>query len=94
MPASLNRQRRSMKIKRTRDDKGWTLSLDITIYDNGMVSVAQIPINRSPAYDPTDGWAGALEIAVAQINLFRRDIERRRGSMVKGTRSSRKRKAA
>jgi len=76
-----------MKIGRTRGNQGWALALDVRAYDNGMVSVAGIPINRHPNYDATNGWAGALEVVVGQINEFRKEVERRNKLVLRKSKS-------
>jgi hypothetical protein len=43
MPASLKRIRKSMSVKPTARDRGLTLSIKVTAYDNGMVEVDGSP---------------------------------------------------
>ena len=62
MPASLKRIRESMTVQPTSRDKGLTLTVKVTAYDNGMVEVDGIPINMSPDYDPGGGWLGAADV--------------------------------
>ena len=78
MPGSLDRIRKSMDVKPTSLDKGLTLTLRVTGYDNGMVEVDGIPINESPSYEQGAGWIGAAEIAVSTLSEFRRQVETRR----------------
>ena len=78
MSASLERIRRSMTVEPTAKDKGLTLTLRVTAYDNGMVEVNGIPINEAPSYDPGDGWMGASEVVVSTMNEFRRQASKRR----------------
>ena len=78
MPASLNRIRESMAVKTTAKDKGLQLTLSLVAYDNGMIQLDGIPINAAPDYDDVDGWVGAVEVAVATINEFRRQAVARR----------------
>ena len=50
MPASIKRIRESWSVKPTPRDKGLTLTVKVTAYDNGMVEVDGIPINVEPMY--------------------------------------------
>ncbi len=76
MPGSLDRIRKSMAVAPTKRDKGLTLTVRVTAYDNGMVEVDGIPINESPNYDPGHGWMGASEIVVSTLGEFRRQAEK------------------
>jgi hypothetical protein len=67
-----------MMVKPTPKDKGLQLTLSLVAYDNGMIQLDGVPINVSPDYDGVDGWLGAVEVAVATINEFRRQAEARR----------------
>lgn len=77
MPPSLKRIQDSMKVQPTKRDKGLTLTLTVTAYDNGMVEVDGIPINMAPAYEQGEGWLVAAEVAVSTINEFRKQAARR-----------------
>ena len=78
MPASLKRIRESMTVQPTSRDKGLTLTVKVTAYDNGMVEVDGIPINMSPDYDPGGGWLGAADVITTTLNEFRRQAEARK----------------
>lgn len=78
MPASLKRIRESMSVIPTARDKGLTLTIKVTAYDNGMVEVDGIPINESPAYDQGGGWLGAADVITTTLNEFRRQADVRR----------------
>jgi hypothetical protein len=78
MPGTLKRIRDEMDVKATSRDKGLTLTLRITAYDNGMIEVDGVPINAAPAYDPGHGWLGAAETALLTLSEFRRQAEIRR----------------
>lgn len=71
MPGSIERIRDGMKVEPTPRDKGLTLTITVTAYDNGMIQVNGVPINEAPHYDPGHGWLGAAEIVVATLNEFR-----------------------
>lgn len=58
VPGTLKRIRQEMSVKPTPRGKGLTLTVRITVYDNGMIEVDSIPINEAPHYDPGHGWLG------------------------------------
>jgi len=78
MPAQLKRIRESMKVKPTPQDKGLTLTVTVTAYDNGMVQVDGIPINVEPHYDAGHGWLGAADVITTTLNEFRSQSEARK----------------
>lgn len=78
MPGTLKRIRGEMDVKPTPRDKGLTLTLRVTAYDNGMIEVDGVPINAAPDYDPGHGWLGAAETALLTLSEFRRQAETRR----------------
>jgi hypothetical protein len=78
MPASIKRIRESWNIKPTARNKGLTLTLKVTAYDNGMVEVDGIPINVEPQYDQGHGWLGAADVITTTLNEFRKDAAARR----------------
>lgn len=73
MPASIKRIRESWNVKPTARNKGLTLTVKVTAYDNGMVEVDGIPINVGPHYDQGDGWLGAADVITTTLNEFRKD---------------------
>jgi len=78
MAGTLKRIRGEMNVKPTARDKGLTLTLRVTAYDNGMIAVDGVPINAAPAYDPGHGWLGAAETALLTLSEFRRQADIRR----------------
>lgn len=72
MGASIDRIRGEMKVAPTATDKGITLTLTVTAYDNGMVMVNGTPINCQPHYDQGHGWLGAAEVITATLGEFRK----------------------
>ncbi|MFQ6169965.1 hypothetical protein ACK8HX_00030 [Oryzobacter sp. R7] len=70
-------------MKPTARDKGLTLTIKVTAYDNGMVEVDGIPINVEPAYEQGHGWLGAAEVITATLNEFRKDATSRRRAQLK-----------
>ncbi|MGN9805591.1 hypothetical protein [Micromonospora sp. L32] len=81
MPASLDRIRKSMHVEPTKQNKGLTLTLVVTAYDNGMVMLDGIPINAAPDYDQAEGWLVTAEVAVSTINEFRRQVSKRQAEL-------------
>jgi hypothetical protein len=67
-----------MRVTTTTRDKGLTLTIKVTAYDNGMVEVDGIPINESPAYDSGGGWLGAADVITTTLKDFRRQAEVRK----------------
>lgn len=84
MPASIERIRDSWNVKPTARDKGLTLTIKVTAYDNGMVEVAGIPINESPEYDQGAGWLGAASVITSTLGEFRKDSTARRKRLRSG----------
>lgn len=78
MPASIKRIRESWNVKPTPRNKGITLTVKVTAYDNGMVEVDGIPINVEPNYDQGHGWLGAADVITTTLNEFRKDAAARR----------------
>lgn len=78
MGASLGRLRSEMNVVPTAQDKGLTLTLTVTAYDNGMVAVNGTPINCQPHYDQGHGWLGAVEVISATLGEFRKAAAVRR----------------
>jgi hypothetical protein len=71
-----------MDVKPTPHDKGLSLTLRVTAYDNGMVQVDGVPINAAPDYDAGHGWLGAAETVLLTLSEFRRQAETRRRQRV------------
>jgi hypothetical protein len=78
VPASIKRIRESWNVKPTARDKGLTLTLKVTAYDNGMVEVDGIPINVEPKYDQGHGWLGAADVITTTLSEFRKESEARK----------------
>ena len=78
MPGRLERFRKNMSVKPTPRDKGLTLTIEVTAYDNGMIQVDGVPINESPDYEAGHGWMGGTEMVVSTMSEFRRQVEKRR----------------
>ncbi len=76
MPASLTRIRKSMKVEQT--DKGASLTLRLVAYDNGLVTLDGIPINKLGRDHPAAGWTGAMEVMAGHVNEFQRVFAKRR----------------
>jgi hypothetical protein len=78
MPGTIKRIRGEMDVRPTPRDKGLTLTIRVTAYDNGMIAVDGVPINQAPAYDSGHAWLGAVETALLTLSEFRRQAEKRR----------------
>jgi hypothetical protein len=78
MPGTTKRIRGEMDVRPTPRDKGLTLTIRVTAYDNGMIAVDGVPVNQAPTYDPGHGWLGAAETALLTLSEFRRQAEKRR----------------
>jgi len=50
-PGTLKRVGGEMDVKPTTRERGLTLTLRVTAYDNGMIEVDGVPTNAAPAYD-------------------------------------------
>lgn len=85
MPATGDRIRKAMTVAPTTQDKGLTLTIKVTAYDNGMVQVDGVPINEAPTYDQAEGWLAAAEVAVSTINEFRKQVNKRRRGLPQQT---------
>jgi len=73
MPASLERIRDEISIEPTPQDKGLTLTITVTAYDNGLVTVNGNPMSG----DETLKWMGAAELTSMHLREFRRQFEQR-----------------
>ncbi len=80
MPASIKRVRESWNVKQTARNKGITLTIKVTAYDNGMVEVDGIPINLAPHYDAGGGWLGAADVITTTLSEFRKESVKRRST--------------
>ena len=78
MGASIPRIRGEMKVAPTATDKGITLTLTVTAYDNGMIAVNGTPINCQPNYDQGHGWLGATDVLTGTLVEFRKLVVARR----------------
>ena len=59
MAASLETVRDKMKVAPTPEDKGLILTLTVTAYDNGVLSVDDRPVST---IDPAHSWLSAHEV--------------------------------
>lgn len=55
MPASLKRIRETMDVEPTPRNKGLTLTLKLTAYDNGMLELDTVPLNDHKKDDDVTG---------------------------------------
>jgi hypothetical protein len=80
MPASLDRVRETMDVQPTKQDKGLTLTLRVTAYDNGMIQLDGVPINVEPDYDPVQGFLGTVATIGTTLEEFWAQVQQRRRS--------------
>jgi hypothetical protein len=85
MPASLNRIRETMKVQKTPRDKGLTLTLKLTAYDNGMLELDTVPLNDHNVDDDVTGWLAAAEVLTATLNEFHRQVAKRQAEKRAGS---------
>jgi len=67
-----------MDVQPTPKDKGLTLTLRLTAYDNGMVSLDGVPINDHVDYDQVTGFLGASDVIGTTLMEFYNQVQRRR----------------
>jgi hypothetical protein len=81
MAASLETVREKMKVEPTPENKGLILTLTITAYDNGVLSVDGRPVSVG---DPTLNWLSAHEVmSIAMTEFYRRSkLDKNRASDV------------
>jgi hypothetical protein len=79
MAASLETVREKMKVEPTRDDKGLTLTLTITAYDNDVLMVDGRPVST---VDPAHSWLSAHEVMGIAMSEFYRQFHARQKSKV------------
>jgi hypothetical protein len=84
MPASLDSIRKTMDVQPTPQDKGLTMTVKVTAYDNGMISLDGRPINHfiSDPDPQSHGWLGVTEVLVIQLGEFRRQVQTRQAEKV------------
>ena len=80
MPASLNRIRETMNVQSTPRDKGLTLTLKLTAYDNGMLELDTVPLNDHHNDDDVTGLLAASEVFTATLNEFHRQVAKRQAA--------------
>jgi len=75
MIANEDRLRQSVKIRRTSRDKGWETRVKLTIHDNGIVGVNDLPLNPNMSQDQAvaeERMPAALVVIFAE---FKRQVE-------------------
>ncbi|GAA2166462.1 hypothetical protein GCM10009727_86050 [Actinomadura napierensis] len=77
MPAGLNRVRETMDVKPTPRDKGLTLTLRVTAYDNGMLELDGVPLHDHKKQSPVVGWLAVSEVISTTISEFHRQVQTR-----------------
>ena len=69
-----------MDVSPTPKNKGLTLTLRLTAYDNGMIQLDGVPLNDHVNYDPATGWTAAAEVIAATVSEFQRQVAKRKDS--------------
>jgi hypothetical protein len=72
-----------MDVQPTAKDKGLTLTLRVTAYDTGMVTLDGVPINDQVAadgmnYDQAVGFLGTADVITTTLMEFYNQVRRRR----------------
>jgi hypothetical protein len=79
MGASIKRIRADWDVQQTKQDKGLTLTLRLTAYDNGMFTLDGVPLNDSAkGYDLEQGWVTVSMVIAETLDEFRKDVRKRR----------------
>jgi hypothetical protein len=74
MPAGLGRVRESMDVKPTPRNKGLTLTLRLTAYDNGMLELDGVPLHDHQRQSSVVGWLAAGEVIGTTLSEFHRQV--------------------
>ncbi|MEU8804909.1 hypothetical protein [Spirillospora sp. NPDC048819] len=74
MPASLKRIRETMNVEPTPRNKGLTLTLTLTAYDNRMLELDTVPLNDHKNDDDVTGWLAAAEVITATLPLCQAQV--------------------
>jgi hypothetical protein len=67
-----------MDVQPTKQDKGLTLTLRVTAYDNGMIALDGVPINVEPGYDQVQGFLGTVATIGTTLEEFWAQVQVRR----------------
>jgi len=73
--ASEGRLRHSVKITRTAQQKGWQTTVKLTIYDNGIVSINDVPLNPNPSQGMDVADQRMPDALRAIVDEFKRQVE-------------------
>ncbi|WP_344282103.1 hypothetical protein [Actinomadura napierensis] len=66
-----------MDVKPTPRDKGLTLTLRVTAYDNGMLELDGVPLHDHKKQSPVVGWLAVSEVISTTISEFHRQVQTR-----------------
>jgi hypothetical protein len=78
VPASLESVRERMKVKPTARDAGLNLTIDVTVYDHGVIQVDGRPIWDN--HDLPEAWLAAVEYMMTTLREFQRQVAQRRAT--------------
>jgi hypothetical protein len=83
MPISINGVRKLLDVAETSEDKGLTMTVKVTAYDNGIVAVNGQPMRVER--DLGRGLLAAMEHTAAQLGEFHKLVDERRDSLQRCT---------
>jgi hypothetical protein len=78
VPASLDSVRERMKVKPTARDAGLTLTVEVTVYDSGVIQVDGRPIWND--HELPEAWLAAVEYVMTTLREFQRQVAERQGN--------------
>ena len=73
--ANGDRLRDSVKIIRTPQDKGWQTTVKLTIYDNGIVHVNNLPLNPNESQGMNVADERMPDALAVIVDEFKRQVE-------------------
>jgi hypothetical protein len=77
MPVTIDGVRKLLDVQPSPEDKGLTLTIKVTAYDNGVVTINGRPLRVER--DLGLGLVAAVEHTAAQLGEFYRLVQQRRG---------------
>jgi hypothetical protein len=70
-----DRLRDSVRITRTPRDKGWQTTVKLSIYDNGIVGVNDLPLNPNPGQGSDVADERMPTVLAVIVDEFKRRVE-------------------
>ncbi len=75
MIADENRLRGTVKIRRTARDKGWQTTIKLSVHDNGIVGVNDLPLNPNMSQGMDVADERMPEALGVIVDEFKRQVE-------------------